>query len=797
MSAPIAPSLRPLPLAVVLAIGITLAPRVPASAPELWWGAAAALALLAGRRGIFALPAVLACGLALGAAGRAPLPAGVIADDRGEDRVEGVVRGPVITTTRGVGAAVDVATGAELWVWASGPLTPGDRIVVTGRVRTAEGVRGPGAPDRRAAALRYELTAQLVEPRGRAGGLAAWAWRKAADTQRAWGARLDAAGGPPGGRAALRGIVTGDRGHIEPTLDARWRVVGIYHVLSVSGLHLAVIAGLAFALLTRLVGASPWGGRVHPARWAAPPALALALAYTMITGAQLATVRALLVIALVLLAAMLDRPLRLLDALGVAALVLLAWRPLDIYDASFQLSFTAALTLALRPPARAGGGVRGHVVRGVTSSAWVILTTAPLTAYHFQEIAIGGLIGNLVLTPALELLALPLALAGLAVGALAHALGDPPIALAAWIVEGVDQLARMLALGIPVGRVAVASAATMTAGVALALLLASRARRTRLDAAAWLALCLTWVVAQAPAPAGALRVTFLDVGQGDAALVELPDGAVWLIDAGGLASARDLAAASAPGRVITRALAALGHDHIDLAVLSHPHPDHYLGLAGIAAPIAELWIAAEPATPPHAAAPSAAGDLPSLRAVLAVLAARGTRIGHPPLGLARRHGDGPDAVELVVWGPRYQPADGARVEGAADPVRSVNDNSLVLSLHHRGRVFVLPGDLEAEGEDLAVAAGVPRADVVKVPHHGSPTSSSPAFVAATRPALAVISCGRGNTFGFPSPAVVARWQAAGAAVARTDAEGAITVIVDHAGGLHVDRFVVLSRRGVR
>ena len=797
MSAPpaIAPSLRPLPLAVVLAIGITLGPRVPASAPELWWGAAAALALLAGRHGILALPAVLACGLALGAAGRAPLPAGVIADDRGEDRVEGVVRGPVIASARGVGAALDVATGAELWVWAAGPLAPGDRIVVTGRVRTAVGVRGPGAPDRRAAARRYEVTAQLVEPRGRAGGLTAWAWRWAAATQRRWGARLDAAGGPPGGRAALRGIVTGDRGRIEPALDARWRVVGIYHVLSVSGLHLAVIAGLAFALLTRLVGASPWGGRVHPARWAAPPALVLAIAYTLITGAQLATVRALLVITLVLLGAMLDRPLRLLDALGVAALVLLAWRPLDIHDASFQLSFTAALTLALRPPARAGGGVRGHVVRGVTSSAWVILTTAPLTAYHFQEIAIGGLVGNLVLTPALELLALPLALAGLVVGAGAPALGDPLIALAAWIVEGVDQLARVLALGIPVGRVAIASAATMTAGVALALLLASRARRTRLDAAAWFALCLTWVVAQAPAPAGALRVTFLDVGQGDAALVELPGGAVWLIDAGGHASARDLAAASAPGGVITRALAAFGHDHIDLAVLSHPHPDHYLGLAGIAVPITELWLAAEPAPPPRAPAPPSA--LPSLRPVLAALAARGTRIGHPPLGLARRHGDGPAAVELVVWGPRYQPADGAPVEGAADPVRSVNDNSLVLSLHYRGRVIVLPGDLEAEGEDLAVAAGVPRADVVKVPHHGSPTSSSAAFVAATRPALAVISCGRGNTFGFPSPAVVARWQAAGAEVARTDAEGAITVIVDHAGGLHVDRFVVQSPRGVR
>ena len=120
-------------------------------------------------------------------------------------------------------------------------------------------------------------------------------------------------------------------------------------MLSVSGLHLAVVAGLAFALLRRLVAASPLGGRSRPARWAAPIALALAIIYTAVTGAQLATLRSLAVVAIVLVGQMLDRPVRLVDALGAAAIAILVWRPADLFDPSFQLSFVAALTLALLP----------------------------------------------------------------------------------------------------------------------------------------------------------------------------------------------------------------------------------------------------------------------------------------------------------------------------------------------------------------------------------------------------------------------------------------------------------------
>jgi competence protein ComEC len=328
----------------------------------------------------------------------------------------------------------------------------------------------------------------------------------------------------------------------------------------------------------------------------------------------------------------------------------------------------------------------------------------------------------------------------------------------------------------------------MTALVALSLAIAARpGRRDALTIALWLALCLGWSAAREPPPSGALRVTFLDVGQGDAALIELPDGAVWLVDAGGNPGARDPAAAAAPGRVVDRVLAAYDHTRIALAIVSHPHPDHYLGLAAIEAPIDELWSAEDTAAADRAPNPSRAPPRtapPGFAAITAALAARGTRASHPPLGVARRQA----GVELAVWAPRYQPADGALVRCAADPVRSVNDNSLVVAITYRGRTIVFAGDIEAEGEDALVAAGIGRADVVKVAHHGSPTSSSAALIAATRPALAVISCGAANAFGFPSPGVVDRWRAAGAEIARTDRDGAITATIDASGALAIQRF---------
>ena len=296
-----------------------------------------------------------------------------------------------------------------------------------------------------------------------------------------------------------------------------------------------------------------------------------------------------------------------------------------------------------------------------------------------------------------------------------------------------------------------------------------------------LAACWLWRGTVAPRLRDDLRATFLDVGQGDAAVIELPGGGAWLVDAGGLPFAPDTGGdvaaarrlAESPGRdAVARTLLHRGVRRLELVILTHAHPDHVGGLAAVAraVDIDELWLAR-----PHPDAPLP----PALAALLDDLRARGTRVVHPPAGtILRRAG-----VALTVLAPE---PDGGAV--ADVPGRSTNDNSIALGVEFGGRRLLLLGDLEEEGEEELLArhgAGALAADLVKVGHHGSRTSSTPALVAATRARHAVISCGVQNRFGFPHPDVVARWRAAGARVWRTDQAGSITLTVSPRGAMEV------------
>jgi competence protein ComEC len=478
----------------------------------------------------------------------------------------------------------------------------------------------------------------------------------------------------------------------------------------------------------------------------------------------------------------LDRRVRLPDALGAAAVLVLAARPSALWDPSVELSFaaTAAVGLALR-------GRAGWLKKTMASSIAAWLATAPITALHFGQVALAGPVANLVAVPAVELCALPVGLAGALLATLWPAGGAALIALAAAVSERVSAALAHLAAWMPPLAVAPPGAvelAAMSAALVAAAVAARGPRRARrpalvtLGAAALLA-GATWLIQAeiVPARRTALTAALLDVGQGDAAVIEVPGGGAWLIDAGGLpfAAGADPAAArragEAPGReAVLRYLGARHIRRLDLVVLSHPHPDHYRGLGALAGavPIGTLWLAR-----PDAGRPPP----PELAAILAELAARGTRIVNPPLGTVWRQGGA--AISVLA------PGEGG--VAAADPLLSENDGSLVLRVDFAGRRLLFPGDVEADGEAALIAArgAALAADLVKVPHHGSPTSSGPALVAATRPRWAVISCGAQNQFGFPHPAVVARWRAAGAEVLRTDQVGAVIATVSPDGRMAV------------
>lgn len=652
---------------------------------------------------------------------------------------------------------------------------PGDRVAFTARIGPVDQWINPGTPDvgraRRGQGLDGLGTVDApgfdVIARGRWWSIT----RAAAIAQRVVGARLAAA--PGRGASLVAALAAGTRAGLPARVEDSFRRTGVSHVLSVSGLHLACVALAASALATALWRRWPWlAARVTCARASALVALPAAFAYTVITGAEVATVRALVMATVLLGARALGRAADAAAALGVATLVILAHRPSALYDPSLELSLasSAALIATARawaartrpldptPPSRGVRVVRAVVV-ALAASLAVTAATAPLTAWHFGVVQPAGILLNLIVPPVLELAVLPLGLAAGVIGLVWTSAGLALATVASWLASAVITFVAWIAPACPVLSVPPPHPWQLVLLGALAL--AATRWRARVVLACALLVAGTFALAEwrdvrrAATRTGA-RVTFLDVGQGDCALIEAPGGAVWLVDAGGVLFGAANPATDPGARALLPVLAAKRIRAIDLAIVSHPHPDHVGGLAALAAviPIHALWITGD------------APDEPNWAALRDALAARGTRLVIPPLGIAHRAG----AATLEVLAPRA--ADG---HATADPLTEVNDNSLVVALALGGRRVLFLGDLEAAGEHALVDAGVDlRADVVKVAHHGSRTSSTAALIDATHARHAILSLGSRNRFGFPAPVVVDRWTAAGATLHRTD-HGAIAV----------------------
>jgi len=259
----------------------------------------------------------------------------------------------------------------------------------------------------------------------------------------------------------------------------------------------------------------------------------------------------------------------------------------------------------------------------------------------------------------------------------------------------------------------------------------------------------------AGAPHGKLVASVLDVGQGDSALVDFPDGSLWLIDGGGF-----VGSPVDPGRaVILPELQARRRSRIDVMVLSHPHPDHFTGLESVirSLDVGEFWDTGQGL---------AQGAGPIYARIRALLAERGI----PVLGPAELCGErlrGGARVQVLSPCPRFREGLGA------------NDNSLVIRLTFGKRAFLFMGDAEHEAESHLLADGAElSADFLKVGHHGSRTSSTPAFLDAVKPRVASMSTGVRNRFGHPHAPTLQKLQARGILALRTDRFGGIRIETD-------------------
>jgi len=604
----------------------------------------------------------------------------------------------------------------------------------------------------------------------------------------------------PRSAAIVAAIVIGERAGLTQDVQRRLQEAGTYHVIAISGGNIAILAGLLLAIC-RVAG---WLGR-----GAMIAAIAALLAYARLVGDSASVDRATLMAVVYFGARAVDQRSPPLNALSVVSAVLVAADPLSVADPGFILTFGATLAILIvvpavttvhhedtknhdgredfsedklfvrlrvpsclreQPVAQWGARMLGSMF---VASAAAEALLFPVSAAIFSRVTFAGLALNLLAIPMMGMTQIagmavvPLralsSRAGLAAGWIAHA-GASGLVKSAGLVECAPFLTYRLA---PPSWTA---AAVYYVAAALAWALWTRRwtvsgsaeagmiRAARLGATAAAVCAALWVLINPGLLAasdgdGRLHVTFLDVGQGDSILVVFPRGRSLLVDAGGLPSSSPF---DIGDRVVAPVLRTAGIRRLDYLALTHGDPDHIGGAASIVREFRprEVWEGiAVPRFEP-------------LTLLRMAVQADGARWANVHAGDAAAI----DGVQVIAHHP--PPADWERQK-----VR--NDDSLVLELRWREVSILLTGDI-GKVPELSVSAALrpSRIRILKVPHHGSLTSSSWEFLNAAHPQIAVASAGRSNHFGHPVQEVLERYRAVGAEVFRTDADGAVVIDTD-------------------
>jgi competence protein ComEC len=615
----------------------------------------------------------------------------------------------------------------------------------------------------------------------------------------------------------LNAMLFGDRAGLNKTQRVGFERTGSFHLFVVSGMHVGLLAGMVFWLARRL--------KLH--EWLATlVTIALTFGYALLTGFGAPVQRALFMTVIFLSARLLSRDRNVLNALGAAALGVLVWSPTALFEASFQMTFLAIIAIggiaiplgerSFLPYARAadhlwdkwedfglpprvaqfrvmlrlwsemiadtiGDGTRGLPSLLVRFSLWALelaliglvaemVMVLPMAVY-FHRATMFAVPTNMLSLPLVAVLA-PIAVVTFCASLISPWVAMVPGAVTALLLHGVTGV---------IGRISIVHAADLRVPAPawwIALLAVAAwafccwaVRKSR--GWAWAAVAVLPLVAlmvlwpeRAILSPGMMEVTAIDVGQGDSIFIAGPDGATMLVDAGGPVG-RVTEAAEATSRfdigeeVVSPYLWSRRLRRLDVLVLSHAHSDHMGGMPAVMRNFRprELWVSIDP-------------NSEAYRALLAEATDLGVNVRHFYAG------------DRLAWGGT-QVTVLAPETGYQNPNEPVNNDSLVMRMQYGQSSVLLEGDAEAASELAMLAHGrVGGVTLLKIGHHGSRTSTTQEFLDAAAPKDAVVSVGRGNTFGHPRYEVIDRIAAARTKLYRTDEFGLTTFLLGRDGGIH-------------
>jgi competence protein ComEC len=560
----------------------------------------------------------------------------------------------------------------------------------------------------------------------------------------------------------LAALALGDASDDDPQLDDWLRATGTAHAIAVSGSHLAIVLLLSHGLLGLLVS------RLLPhllRRWPRDrllllPSLGVIWTYALITGGATATLRAAWMASVLLIARALGRQVEVLESLAFSAVVLIALSPATALDAGFALSIAGVLGLQLAgqvPMPQPVSPIRKHLLTLWRGCLGPFVLTSPVTVLAFGSLAWTAPLANLLVVPMVAVL-LPFALLAVLVAWLWQPAWLAPLAhVALWPLR---LLADVPLRWLPQWHGPLSTGLALSAVLLAALLWHWHGHRQGARwtwmAIALVAVSTVWHSETQRVPEGTVRVTWLDVGHGDSALLECDDGTRTLIDGGG--------EVGDDGRVGKMAvlpwLQQRGITRLERMVLTHGHPDHENGLLAVARQldVGEFWWNGQP---------TGGAEHPAL---LGILRARGVpwRNFAPSLRGPRQFRCGSASLRVIWPSPQRAPYPTGL---------GLNDGSLVLELAVGANRTLLTGDIEARAEAALVAGhDVQQASVLKAPHHGSKTSSTPAFLDAVQPLLAIAPSRPWGQLAFPHQVVRDRYAARGTALWVT-ADGAVTMLL--------------------